>query len=190
MNRWSNRITASILLLATVLMVLLGLVPLRAQTPSAAVVKIQTYYQQLRPTIQQAARLSVRERDKRFSPVFAEVLDIPTMTRLAVSGLEKLLGRTAGGGPGRLCPLHRCRICKPDKGLFRRKLRRRSADDTRIAWRRRDRQNEAAAAGRSDRQHKLPGPRRAGGRHLSQRKHQRSRHAARRIRVRHCGRRC
>src|SRR5262245_20723315 len=62
----------------------LGLVPLRAQTPSGAVVKIQTYYQQLMPTIQQAARLSVRERDKRFSPVFAAVFDIPTMTRLAV----------------------------------------------------------------------------------------------------------
>src|SRR5260370_22577153 len=35
-------------------------------------------------TIQQGGRLSVRERDKRFSPVFAAVFDIPTMTRLAV----------------------------------------------------------------------------------------------------------
>src|SRR6516165_5761558 len=70
-------------LLAVVLMVL-GLVPLRAQTPSAAVVKIQTYYQQLMPTIQQAARLSVRERDRRFTPVIGAVFDIPTMTRLAV----------------------------------------------------------------------------------------------------------
>jgi phospholipid transport system substrate-binding protein len=70
-------------LMAVVLMVL-GSLPLRAQTPSAAVAKIQTYYQQLMPTIQQAARLSVRERDKRFSPVFAAVFDIPTMTRLAV----------------------------------------------------------------------------------------------------------
>jgi phospholipid transport system substrate-binding protein len=74
----------SVLLLAMVLMVLLGLAPLQAQTPSAAVTKIQSYYQQLMPTIQQAARLSVRERDKRFSPVFAAVFDIPTMTRLAV----------------------------------------------------------------------------------------------------------
>ena len=71
-------------LLATMLMLLLGLAPSRAQTPSAAVTKIQSYYQQLMPTIQQAARLSVRERDKRFSPVFAAVFDIPTMTRLAV----------------------------------------------------------------------------------------------------------
>src|SRR5580704_2039550 len=70
--------------LAVVGMVLLGLLPLRAQTPSGAVAKIQTYYQQLMPTSQQAARLSVRERDRRFTPVFAAVLDIPTMTRLAV----------------------------------------------------------------------------------------------------------
>jgi phospholipid transport system substrate-binding protein len=55
-----------------------------AQTPSAAVTKIQTYYQQLMPTIQQAARLNVRERDKRFAPVITTVFDIPTMTRLAV----------------------------------------------------------------------------------------------------------
>ena len=70
--------------LAVVGMVLLGLLPLRAQTPSGAVAKIQTYYQQLMPTIQQAARLSVRERDRRFTPVFAAVFDMPTMTRLAV----------------------------------------------------------------------------------------------------------
>lgn len=70
--------------LAVAGMVLLGLLPLRAQTPSASVAKIQTYYQQLMPTIQQAARLSVRERDRRFTPVFAAVFDMPTMTRLAV----------------------------------------------------------------------------------------------------------
>src|SRR5260221_2463051 len=70
-------------LMAVVLMVL-GLIRWRAETPSAAVAKIESYYQQLMPTIQQAARLSVRERDKRFSPVFAAVFDIPTMTRLAV----------------------------------------------------------------------------------------------------------
>jgi phospholipid transport system substrate-binding protein len=71
-------------IMAVAAMVLLGLLPLRAQTPSAAVTKIQTYYQQLMPTIQQAARLSVRERDRRFTPVFAAVFDMPTMTRLAV----------------------------------------------------------------------------------------------------------
>ncbi|HEY7243123.1 MAG TPA: ABC transporter substrate-binding protein [Xanthobacteraceae bacterium] len=71
-------------LMAIGLSVLPGLLPLRAQAPSAAVIKIQTYYQQLMPTIQQAARLSVRERDRRFTPVFTAVFDMPTMTRLAV----------------------------------------------------------------------------------------------------------
>jgi phospholipid transport system substrate-binding protein len=70
-------------------MVLLSSLPLRAQTPSAAVVKIETYYRQLMPTIQQAARLSVRERDRRFTPVFAAAFDIPTMTRLAVGSAWK-----------------------------------------------------------------------------------------------------
>ncbi len=58
--------------------------PLRAQAPSVAVTKIEAYYQQLMPTIQQANRLSVRERDKRFAPVITAVFDIPTMARLAV----------------------------------------------------------------------------------------------------------
>jgi len=66
-----------------------GLLPLWAQTPSPAVAKIQMYYQQLMPTIQQAARLSVRERDRRFAPVFAAVFDMPTMTRLAVGSAWK-----------------------------------------------------------------------------------------------------
>jgi phospholipid transport system substrate-binding protein len=66
------------------LLISFGLLPLAAQTPSAAVAKIQTYYQQLMPTIQQAALLTVGERDRRFAPVFAAVFDIPTMTRLAV----------------------------------------------------------------------------------------------------------
>jgi phospholipid transport system substrate-binding protein len=70
--------------MAALAMLFFGLHSLHAQAPSAAVVKIQTYYQQLMPTIQQAARLSVRERDRRFAPVFAAVFDIPTMTRLAV----------------------------------------------------------------------------------------------------------
>jgi phospholipid transport system substrate-binding protein len=71
-------------LLVFVALVLSGLLPLWAQTPSAAVVKIQTYYQQLMPTVQQAGRLSVRERDRRFTPVINAVFDFATMTRLAV----------------------------------------------------------------------------------------------------------
>jgi len=55
-----------------------------AQAPSPAVLKIETYYQQLMPTIKQAGRLSVRERDTRFTPVITAIFDLPTMTRLAV----------------------------------------------------------------------------------------------------------
>jgi phospholipid transport system substrate-binding protein len=71
-------------LMVAVSLIAFGPLPLGAQTPSAAVAKIEAYYQQLMPTIQQAAKLTVRERDKRFAPVFAAVFDIPTMTRLAV----------------------------------------------------------------------------------------------------------
>jgi phospholipid transport system substrate-binding protein len=65
-------------------MVLLGSLPLRAQAPSAAAARIQTYYQELMPTIQQAGRLTVRERDKRFGPAITAAFDFATMTRLAV----------------------------------------------------------------------------------------------------------
>jgi phospholipid transport system substrate-binding protein len=70
--------------LGVLLPVSVGSLPLAAQTPNASVAKIEAYYQQLMPTIQQAARLSVVERDRRFTPVFTAVFDIPTMTRLAV----------------------------------------------------------------------------------------------------------
>jgi len=63
--------------------VLLGSLPLRAQAPSAAG-HIETYYQELMPTIRQAARLTVRERDKRFAPAITGAFDLATMTRLAV----------------------------------------------------------------------------------------------------------
>jgi len=65
-------------------MVLLGSPLLRAQTPSSAAAHIQTYYQELMPTIQQAGRLSVRERDRRFTPAINAAFDFATMTRLAV----------------------------------------------------------------------------------------------------------
>ena len=71
------------LVLASV-MILLGSLPSRAQAASAAAARIQTYYQQLMPTIQQAGRLTVRERDKRFAPAITAAFDLATMTRLAV----------------------------------------------------------------------------------------------------------
>ncbi|HMF22987.1 MAG TPA: ABC transporter substrate-binding protein [Pseudolabrys sp.] len=69
---------------ATVAAVLVAPVGLQAQPSSPAVTHIQAYYQQLMPTIQQAGRLSVRERDKRFTPAITSAFDLPTMTRLAV----------------------------------------------------------------------------------------------------------
>lgn len=65
-------------------MVLLGSLPLQAQATSAAAAHIETYYQELMPTIRQAGRLTVRERDKRFAPAIAAAFDLATMTRLAV----------------------------------------------------------------------------------------------------------
>jgi phospholipid transport system substrate-binding protein len=71
-------------IVVTMAMVLLCACPLRAQAPSAAAAHIQTYYQELMPTIRQAGRLTVRERDKRFAPAITTAFDLPTMTRLAV----------------------------------------------------------------------------------------------------------
>jgi phospholipid transport system substrate-binding protein len=68
-------------------MVVLGSPPWttsRAQAPSAAAAHIETYYRDLMPTIQQAGRLTVRERDKRFAPAITSAFDLATMTRLAV----------------------------------------------------------------------------------------------------------
>jgi phospholipid transport system substrate-binding protein len=65
-------------------LILLGAIPAQAQTASPAARRIQAYYQQLLPTIQQAGRLSVRERDRRFTPAISSAFDLATMTRLAV----------------------------------------------------------------------------------------------------------
>ena len=64
--------------------VLLGAPALLAQASSAAVAHIENYYKEMMPTIRQAGRLSVRERDKRFGPAITGAFDLPTMTRLAV----------------------------------------------------------------------------------------------------------
>lgn len=65
-------------------MVLLGPLPVRAQTSNAAAAHIQSYYQKLMPTIEQAGRLTVQERYKRFMPAITDSFDLATMTRLAV----------------------------------------------------------------------------------------------------------
>src|SRR5262249_47279232 len=69
---------------AACLLFLLGPAPLCAQTQSPSAAVIADYYQELMPTIRQAGKLTVRERDKRFGPVMSSAFDFPTMTRLAV----------------------------------------------------------------------------------------------------------
>ena len=64
--------------------VVLGRSAADAQSGGGGAARIQAYYQELMPTIQQAGRLSVRERDKRFAPAITGAFDLPTMTRLAV----------------------------------------------------------------------------------------------------------
>src|SRR6478672_10543088 len=63
---------------------LLGPSLARAQAQGGAAAHIESYYQKLMPTIRQAGRLSVRERDKRFTPAITSAFDLATMTRLAV----------------------------------------------------------------------------------------------------------
>jgi phospholipid transport system substrate-binding protein len=45
--------------------------------------RIEAYYAQLMPTLKAAGSLSVRERDRRFSPAITSTFDIGTMARLA-----------------------------------------------------------------------------------------------------------
>ena len=61
----------------------LGLIPSPAEADSPAARRIEGYYQQLMPTLRQAGQLSVRERDRRFTPAITSTFDIGTMTRLA-----------------------------------------------------------------------------------------------------------
>jgi phospholipid transport system substrate-binding protein len=84
MNRFTFRprlpmawIAAMIALLSS------GLIALPARAETAATRRIETYYQQLMPTLRQAGQLSVRERDRRFGPAITSAFDIGTMARLA-----------------------------------------------------------------------------------------------------------
>ena len=85
MKEFELRLSPSMAWIVVVMtIVLFGSTPSQAQTQSPAAVHIQTYYQQLMPTIQQAGKLSVRERDRRFTPAITSAFDLGTMTRLAV----------------------------------------------------------------------------------------------------------
>ena len=84
MNDFKIRLSLSMPWIAALMaLVLCGPTPSRAQQFDAAARHIQTYYQQLMPTLRQAGQLSVRERDQRFGPAITSAFDIGTMARLA-----------------------------------------------------------------------------------------------------------
>ena len=84
MNGFKFRLSLSNFWIAAMMaLVLCGPIPSRAQGLDPAARHIQSYYQQLLPTLQQAGRLSVRERDRRFTPAVSSAFDFATMTRLA-----------------------------------------------------------------------------------------------------------
>jgi phospholipid transport system substrate-binding protein len=87
MNSWKVFLSLPLTWTATVAaLALFGATPssLRAEALSPAARHIENYYQQLLPTIKEAGRLSVRERDRRFTPAITSAFDLATMTRLAV----------------------------------------------------------------------------------------------------------
>ena len=76
LRQWTPWIAALIALL------LCAPIPSSAQQSPAAR-RIQTYYQELMPTLRAAGSLSVRQRDQRFGPAITSAFDIGTMARLA-----------------------------------------------------------------------------------------------------------
>ena len=84
MNGFKLRLSLSNFWIAAMMALLLcDSIPSPAQQLDPAARRIQSYYQQLLPTLQQAGRLSVRERDRRFTPAITSAFDFSTMTRLA-----------------------------------------------------------------------------------------------------------
>jgi len=73
----------TVLVAALTALLFLGPTSSRAQEMAPAARRLQAYYQQLLPTLQQADRLSVRERDRRFTPAIDSAFDFGTMTRYA-----------------------------------------------------------------------------------------------------------
>jgi phospholipid transport system substrate-binding protein len=103
MKRFPFRLSLSAPLIAAMLALLsLGAVASPAEAQASR--RIEAYYQQLMPTLKQAGQLSVRERDRRFSPAITSTFDIGTMARLATgpswskfSGAQQAAVREAFG---------------------------------------------------------------------------------------------
>jgi phospholipid transport system substrate-binding protein len=84
MNRFTFRPSLSARWIAVMIALLsLSTIPSPASADSAAARRIESYYQQLMPTLRAAGQLSVRERDRRFTPAITSAFDIGTMARLA-----------------------------------------------------------------------------------------------------------
>ena len=84
MKRFPFRLSLSTPCIVVMLALLsLGAISSPAEAESAAARRIETYYQQLMPTLRAAGQLSVGERDRRFTPAITSAFDIGTMTRLA-----------------------------------------------------------------------------------------------------------
>jgi phospholipid transport system substrate-binding protein len=84
MNRFTFRPSLPTRWIAVMIALLsLGSIPSPAEAQSGAARRIETYYQQLMPTLRAAGQLSVRERDRRFTPAITSAFDIGTMARLA-----------------------------------------------------------------------------------------------------------
>ena len=82
MKPFSFRLSLSTPFIAAVL-ALLSLSAITSPAEAQASHRIEAYYNQLMPTLRAAGQLSVRERDRRFSPAITSAFDIGTMARLA-----------------------------------------------------------------------------------------------------------
>ncbi len=82
MNALKPSLSAALIAALTALL-FFGPMASLAQGSSPAARRIEAYYQQLLPTLQQADRLSVSERDRRFGPAINSAFDLSAMTRYA-----------------------------------------------------------------------------------------------------------
>ena len=82
MKPFSFRLSLSAPFIAA-LLALLSLSAITSPAEAQASHRIEAYYQQLMPTLRAAGQLSVRERDRRFSPAITSAFDIGTMATLA-----------------------------------------------------------------------------------------------------------
>jgi phospholipid transport system substrate-binding protein len=83
MNGFKFRVGLSTRVVAALLTLLLGAIASQAEDLTPAARRIESYYQQLLPTIKLAGQLTVQERDRRFGPAIISAFDLGTMTRLA-----------------------------------------------------------------------------------------------------------